>query len=379
MGWASAPRALSLAAGSGLRVAMSPPDNPGARPLLLRAINRESVERPPIWFMRQAGRCLPEYRELRAKAGGFLNLCMNPQTAAEVTLQPMRRFAYDAAIVFADILTLPMAMGQHLWFEAGEGPRFGPLPSLESLEARVESATGELACVGEAVRRVRAELEPSRALIGFAGGPWTAATYMLVGRGGEAARAEARAMALADLGRVGHLVDIIAEASIHYLAMQAEAGAQALQIFESWAEVLPEPEVFERLVIRPHRRIVEGLRARGVTAPVIGFPRGAQPALVERYAVTTGVQVVGLGTDAPRELGLRLQQRVAIQGALDPELLRAGGPALSARIDELLRQWSGGPYIFNLGHGVLLDTPLEHLAQAVEQVTSWRNADALTA
>ena len=343
------------------------------RPLFLRAIDREPVERPPIWFMRQAGRCLPEYRELRAKAGGFLNLCMNPETAAEVTLQPMRRFAYDAAIVFADILTLPMAMGQELWFEAGEGPRFGPLPSLESLEAKIESAAGELACVGEAVRRVRAELEPSRAVIGFTGGPWTVATYMLVGRGGEAARTAARAMALADLGRVGQLVDIIAEASIHYVAMQAEAGVQALQLFESWAEVLPEPELFERLVIRPHRRIIEGLRALGVTVPIIGFPRGAPAALVERYAEATGVQVVGLGTSASKELGLRLQDKVAIQGALDPDLLRAGGPALSARIDEMLRQWSGGPYIFNLGHGVLLDTPIEHLAQAVEQVTSWRN------
>jgi uroporphyrinogen decarboxylase len=331
------------------------------------------VERPPIWFMRQAGRCLPEYRALRAKAGGFLNLCMNPETAAEVTLQPMRRFAYDAAIVFADILTLPMAMGQKLWFEAGEGPRFGPLPSLESLEARIDSAALELACVGETICRVRAELAPSRAVIGFVGGPWTVATYMLIGRGGEAARAEARAMALADLERVARLVDIVAEASIPYVAMQAQAGAQALQLFESWAEVLPEPDMFERLVIRPHRRIVEGLRARGVTVPIIGFPRGAAPALVERYAETAGVQVVGLGTNAPKELGLRLQEKLAIQGALDPELLRTGGPELTARIDEMLRQWSGGPYVFNLGHGVTLDTPLEHLAQAVEQVTSWRN------
>jgi uroporphyrinogen decarboxylase len=343
------------------------------RPLLLRAIDREPVERPPVWFMRQAGRCLPEYRELRAKAGGFLNLCMNPETAAEVTLQPMRRFAYDAAIVFADILTLPMAMGQKLWFEAGEGPRFGPLPSLESLEAKIDSAALELACVGETIRRVRAELAPGRALIGFVGGPWTVATYMLVGRGGEAARAEARAMALADLGRVGRLVDIVAEASIPYVVMQAQAGAQALQLFESWAEVLPEPELFERLVIRPHRRIVEGLRERGVTVPIIGFPRGAAPALVERYAGATGVQVVGLGTDAPKQLGVRLQESLAIQGALDPELLRAGGAGLTARIDELLRQWSGGPYIFNLGHGVPRDTPLEHLAQAIEQVTAWRN------
>ena len=346
-----------------------------SRPLLLRAIDREPVERPPIWFMRQAGRCLPEYRELRAKAGGFLNLCMNPATAAEVTLQPTRRFAYDAAIVFADILILPMAMGQELWFETGEGPRFGPLPSLASLEAKIESAAGELACVGETVRRVRAELEPSRAVIGFVGGPWTVATYMLIGRGGEAARGEARAMALADLERVGQLVDIVAEASIPYAAMQIEAGAQALQLFESWAEVLPEPDIFERLVVRPHRRIVEAPKARATSLRADQRSlRGAAPAQVVRYAEATGVQVVSLGTDAPAELGLSLQQRVAIQGALDPQLLHAGGPALTARIDALLRQWSGGPYIFNLGHGVLPDTPIEHLAQAIEQVTGWRNA-----
>jgi uroporphyrinogen decarboxylase len=344
------------------------------RPRLLRAIDREPLDRPPVWFMRQAGRCLPEYMALRANVKDMLALCADPEVAAEVTLQPMRRFAYDAAIVFADILTLPMAMGQKLWFEAGEGPRFGPLPTLASLESKIESAAGELVCVGETVRRVRAELEPSRAVIGFVGGPWTVATYMLVGRGGETARAEARAMVLDDPGHVGHLVDIVAEASIPYVAMQAEAGAQALQLFESWAEVLPEPELFERLVIQPHRRIVEGLRARGVDVPIIGFPRGASPALVERYAEATGVQVVGLGTDAPKDLGLRLQEKVAIQGALDPQLLRTGGPALTARIDEMLRQWSGGPYVFNLGHGVMLDTPLEHLAQAVGQVTRWRNA-----
>ncbi|HTX49943.1 MAG TPA: uroporphyrinogen decarboxylase, partial [Caulobacteraceae bacterium] len=339
-----------------------------------RALAREPVERPPIWFMRQAGRCLPEYRALRAKVGGFLELCRNPETAAEVTLQPMRRFAYDAAIIFADILILPMAMGQKLWFETGEGPRFGPLPALESLAAKAESAAADLSFVAETLRRVRAELEPDRALIGFAGGPWTVATYMLTGRGGETARAEAKALALADLERVGALVDIVAAASVPYMAMQAEAGAQALQLFESWAEVLPEPDLFERLVIRPHRAILRGLRARGVGVPVIGFPRGAAPTLVERYAAETGVQVVGLGTDAPAELGVRLQANHAIQGALDPELLRAGGPAMTARIDELLRQWSGGPYIFNLGHGVLQDTPVEHISRAVAQVTSWRNA-----
>ncbi|HEY3797917.1 MAG TPA: uroporphyrinogen decarboxylase [Caulobacteraceae bacterium] len=343
-------------------------------PLFLRAIAKQPVERPPIWFMRQAGRCLPEYRALRSKVKDMLALCADPEVAAEVTMQPMRRFAYDAAIVFADILIVPMAMGQDLWFESGEGPRFGPMPSLDQLAARTHQPAKELAYVGETARRVRAELEPSRALIGFVGGPWTVATYMLMGRGGEAARAEAKAQAVSDLGRVSELVDIMAEASIDYAAMQVRGGVQTLQLFESWAELLPEPDLFERLVIRPHRHIVKGLRAAGIDVPIIGFPRGATPALVERYVAEVDVQAVSLGTDTPADLGTRLQQKMAIQGTLSPELLREGGPAMRARIDELLRQWSPGPYVFNLGHGVLPDTPVEHLAAAVEQVTAWRNA-----
>jgi len=344
------------------------------RPLFLRAIDREEVERPPIWFMRQAGRCLPEYRALRSQVKDMLALCMDSRIAAEVTLQPMRRFAYDAAIVFADIFLVTIALGQEVWFEAGEGPRLGALPPLGAMAAAIDGLAAKLGYVGETLQRVRAELEPGRALIGFAGGPWTLATYMLVGFGGEDGRAKARAIALAEPERAQALVDLLAEATVPYLVMQARSGAQALQIFESWAETLPEPELFERLVIQPHARIVQGLRSAGVTTPVIGFPREAAPALIERYADTSGVQVVGLGTSAPAELGCRLQRKVAIQGALDPELLRAGGPAMTARIDELLRQWSGGPYIFNLGHGVLPDTPVDHIAAAVGQVTGWRNA-----
>jgi uroporphyrinogen decarboxylase len=343
------------------------------RPLFLRAIDRERVERPPVWFMRQAGRCLPEYRALRAGVKDMLALCADPKVAAEVTLQPMRRFAYDAAIVFSDIFVVTLALGQEVWFEAGEGPRLGELPSLDAMAAAIDGVADELGYVGETLRRVRAELEPERALIGFAGGPWTLATYMLVGFGGEEGRAKARAIALAEPERVRALVDLLADATIPYLAMQASAGAQALQIFESWAESLPEPELFERLVIAPHARIVQGLRSLGVTVPIIGFPRDAAPGLVERYVQQTGVQVVGLGTGAPAELGRRLQSTVAIQGALDPALLRAGGPALTARVGELLGQWSDGPYVFNLGQGVMPDTPIEHIAAVVEQVTAWRN------
>jgi uroporphyrinogen decarboxylase len=347
---------------------------PRPKPLLLRAIDREPVERPPVWFMRQAGRCLPEYRALRAEVKDMLALCADPRVAAEVTLQPMRRFAYDAAIVFADILLVTIALGQAVWFEAGEGPRLGDLPSLGAMADGVDGVAGKLSYVGETLQRVRAELAPERALIGFAGAPWTLATYMLVGFGGEAGRAKARAMAQAEPARVEALVDLLADATVPYLAMQARAGAQALQIFESWAESLPEPALFERLVIQPHARIVAGLRAAGVTVPIIGFPRDAAPGLIETYARKTGVQVIGLGTRTPLELGRRLQANAAIQGALDPELLLAGGAAMTARIDELLRAWSGGPYIFNLGHGVLPTTPIEHIRAAVDQVTAWRNA-----
>jgi uroporphyrinogen decarboxylase len=348
---------------------MSKPPS-AAQPLMLRTLKGEVLSRPPIWFMRQAGRCLPEYHELRAKAGGFLNLVFDPKLASEVTLQPMRRFAFDAAIIFSDIPVVPQALGQELWYEEGEGPRLGPLPELDVMAERAGKVGEVLESVGETVRLARAGLEPERVLIGFAGAPWTLATYMLQGRGGDAARTVARSRAFSEPALVERLVDILADATASYLIMQAEAGAQALQIFESWAELLPE-DVFERLVIRPHARIVGALKAAGVTAPVIGFPRGAG-ALVERYAMESGVQAVGLDVQAPAALGQRLQKSVAIQGALDPLLLRAGGMALDRRVDQLLNQWGQGPYVFNLGHGVLPDTPLDHIGRVVDRVTHWR-------
>ena len=334
-------------------------------PKLVRALKGEIFARPPVWFMRQAGRSLPEYHALRAQAPDFIAFCHNPQMAAEATLQPMRRFAFDAAIVFADILLLPRALGQAVWFETGEGPRLGALPSLEALEREIGASTGRLASIGETLARVREALEPERALIGFAGGPWTVATYMIEGRGGE--RLAARTRAVEDPQMVDRLIAILVESTAHYLAMQARAGAQVLQIFESWAQDLAEDD-FDRLVTQPHARLIARLRALGVETPVIGFPRGAG-ALVEGYAAAAGAQGVGLDTQAPAALGQRLQSRVTIQGALDPILLRAGGAALDRRIDTLIEQWSGGPYIFNLGHGVLPDTPVAHIAQAVRRVT----------
>ncbi|WP_297691308.1 uroporphyrinogen decarboxylase [Phenylobacterium sp.] len=335
-------------------------------PRLLRALAGETLERPPVWFMRQAGRSLPEYRELRARAGDFISLAMNPEMAAEVTLQPVRRFPFDAAIIFADILLIPRALGQELWFEPGEGPRLGPLPPIRALADEVAASTERLSPVGETVARVRAELEPERALIGFAGGPWTVATYMIEGRGSQ--REAARAYAYVHRDELDALLDVLVEATARYLVLQARSGAQALQIFESWAENLAE-DVFERVVIRPHTAIIEKVRAAGVTAPFIGFPRGAG-ALVEIYAEAAPVDCVGLDTQAPAALGRRLQaQGKTIQGALDNLLLRAGGPALDARVAQLLQQWGGGPYVFNLGHGVLPDTPIEHIGRVVAQVT----------
>jgi uroporphyrinogen decarboxylase len=343
------------------------------QPRLLRALSGETLERPPIWLMRQAGRSLPEYRELRTRAADFIAFCLNPEMAAEATLQPMRRFPLDAAIVFADILLIPQALGQEVWFETGEGPRLGALPEIAALADQVEASTGRLSAVGETLSRVRAELEPERALIGFAGGPWTVATYMIEGRGSN--REAARTYAYQHPDELDALLEVLVEATARYLVMQARAGAQVLQIFESWAENLAE-DVFERIVVKPHKAIIEKVRAAGVTAPFIGFPRGAG-ALVERYAEATPVEGVALDTQASAALGRRLQaQGKTIQGALDNLLLRAGGPALDARVDQLLGQWRDGPYIFNLGHGVMPDTPIEHIARVVERVTG-RPAKAL--
>jgi uroporphyrinogen decarboxylase len=335
-------------------------------PRLLRALAGETLDPPPVWFMRQAGRSLPEYRALRAQAADFIAFCHNPEMAAEATLQPMRRFPFDAAIVFADILLIPGALGQEVWFEAGEGPRLGALPDISRMAEAAEGSTAKLAAVGETLARVRAELEPDRALIGFAGGPWTVATYMIEGRGSD--RSGARTFAYEHPETLDALLDVLVDATARYLVMQARSGAQVLKIFESWAEGLSE-DVFERLVIRPHREIVARVRAAGVTAPFIGFPRGAG-ALVETYAAAVTVEGVALDTQASAALGQRLQaQGKTIQGALDNLLLRAGGPALDARVETLLAQWGAGPYIFNLGHGVMPDTPIENIARVVARVT----------
>ena len=338
-------------------------------PLLLKVLAGEATSRPPVWFMRQAGRYLPEYRALRATTPDFISFCLDPEKAAEATLQPMRRFGFDAAIVFADILLIPRALGQEVWFEAGEGPRLGALPTIEAMRDLTADAGEALKQVGQTLRIVRGHLEPERALIGFAGAPWTVATYMLDGEArtiGKGERAQARTYAYAEPEKVAALLDVLVEATAHYLKMQADAGAQVLKIFESWAEGLPE-DLFETLVLRPHQQLVRRVRELGVTVPLIGFPRGSA-ALAERYAAEVDVQAVALDTACPLGIGRRVQAIKPIQGALDPLLLRAGGPMLDRRVDQLLEAWGRGPWIFNLGHGILPDVPLAHVEQVLKRV-----------
>ncbi|HYC74960.1 uroporphyrinogen decarboxylase [Brevundimonas sp.] len=338
-------------------------------PLLLKVLAGEATERPPVWFMRQAGRYLPEYRALRATTPDFISFCLDPEKAAEATLQPMRRFGFDAAIVFADILLIPKALGQDVWFEAGEGPRLGALPSADSMWALASGAGEALNPVGQTLSIVRRELEPHRALIGFAGAPWTVATYMLDGEArsiGKGERAQARTYAYAEPDKVAALLEVLVEATAYYLKMQADAGAQVLKIFESWAEGLPD-DLFETLVLRPHQALVKRVRELGVTVPLIGFPRGSA-ALAERYAAECEVQAVALDTACPLEVGRRVQATKPIQGALDPLLLRAGGALLDRRVDQLLEAWGRGPWIFNLGHGILPDVPIAHVEQMLKRI-----------
>ena len=338
-------------------------------PLLLDVLAGRTTARPPVWFMRQAGRYLPEYRALRAQAPDFIAFCLNPEMAAEATLQPMRRFGFDAAIVFADILLIPQALGQDVWFETGEGPRLGEMPPVGRMEELAAGAGEHLHQIGQTLSLVRDKLEPERALIGFAGAPWTVATYMLDGGKntiGKGERASARSYAYTDPETVDGLLAVLVEATARYLKMQADAGAQVLKIFESWAEGLPD-DLFERLVLNPHKALVARTRELGVTVPLIGFPRGSA-IHAARYAAEVDVQAVALDTACPLATGREVQKIKPIQGALDPLLLRAGGKALDARVDQLMEAWGEGPWIFNLGHGILPDVPIAHVEQVLKRI-----------
>jgi len=336
---------------------------------MIQALQGQKTERPPVWFMRQAGRHLPEYRELRAKAPDFISFCLNPEMAAEATMQPMRRYGFDAAIIFADILLIPEALGQKVWFEAGEGPRLGAMPSVEQMMALAPEAGNALSSVGESLSLVRAQLDPSKTLIGFAGAPWTVATYMLDGEArtiGKGERAAARAYAYADPKKVEGVLDALIESTAYYLKMQQDAGAMVLKIFESWAEGLPD-DLFETLVLKPHQKLVARARELGVTVPLMGFPRGSA-ALAERYAAECDVDAVALDTACPLEVGKRVQQIKPIQGALDPMLLRVGGDQLDRRVDQLMEAWGQGPWVFNLGHGITPDVPIAHVEQVLKRI-----------
>ncbi|HVH76317.1 MAG TPA: uroporphyrinogen decarboxylase [Stellaceae bacterium] len=327
----------------------------------LRALAGERLARPPWWLMRQAGRYLPEYRAVRARAPDFIALCLSPALAAEVTLQPVRRYGMDAAILFSDILLVPHALGQGVRFREGEGPvldRIADASGLSRLDGSGLSA--RLAPVFETVSRVAAALPAEAALIGFAGSPWTVATYMAEGGTSRDFRL-VKGWAYRDPQGFGRLIDMLVEMTTLFLAGQIEAGAQAVQLFDSWAGLLPEAE-FERWVIAPTRRIVERLKSRFPHCPIIGFPRGAG-LLYERYVRETGVDAIGCDTAVPAQFMCdRLQPLAAVQGNLDPVMLLAGESALEAAAERLRRALGQGPYIFNLGHGVLPETSPEAVA-----------------
>ncbi len=322
-------------------------------------------------MMRQAGRYLPEYRELRAKAGGFLDLCFTPAYAAEVTLQPIRRFNFDAAIIFSDILVIPYALGRAVRFEASEGPRLDPLDKPEQIATLAKHADfTKLEPVYEALRRVRGELDSKVALIGFCGAPWTVATYMVAGQG-TPDQAPARMMAYRHPAAFAEIIDVLVENSIHYLVGQLKAGADALQIFDTWAGVLP-PREFKRWSIEPTQRIVAGVRKQVPDAKIIGFPRGAG-AQLPTYVSVTGVDAVSIDWAAePSLIREQVQTRVAVQGNLDPLALIAGGAALDRAIDDVLSSYAAGRLIFNLGHGILPETPIAHVEQMLKRVRAYK-------
>ena len=316
--------------------------------------------RPPWWLMRQAGRYLPEYRQVRIKARDFIELCLTPTLATELTLQPMRRFGMDGAIVFSDILMLPYALGQGLAFRENEGPVLDPIEDSSGvLRLDPGRAISRLDPVFETVRRVGATLDPQTALIGFAGAPWTVATYMVEGGASRDFR-RVKSWAYRDPEGFDALITLITDATVAFLAAQIEAGADLVQLFDSWAGILPET-AFERWVIAPTRRILRNLRRRFPDRPVIGFPRGAG-VLYERYVRETGVSGISIDTTVPLGYARDLQRCVTVQGNLDPVLLVTGGAALEAAVRELRRALGGGPYVFNLGHGVLPSTPPENVA-----------------
>ncbi|WP_312869912.1 uroporphyrinogen decarboxylase [Jiella pacifica] len=332
---------------------------------LMRVLQGETVFPPPVWLMRQAGRYLPEYRETRSKAGGFLELCYDPDFATEVTLQPIRRFGFDAAILFSDILVIPDALDRGLHFVAGEGPKLTPLREDEVAGLDPTRAETHLAPVIATVARLREELPDETTLIGFCGAPFTVATYMIAGHG-TPDQAPARLFGYRHPEAMERLLYLLAEMSADYLIRQLTAGADCVQIFDSWAGVLDEA-CFESYAIGPVRRMVEKIRAAKPDAKIIGFAKGAG-AFLETYRQKTGVDAVGLDWQVPMDFARKLQTEGAVQGNLDPLRLIAGGRALDEGVDRILQNLGQGPLIFNLGHGITPDAPLEHVEALLKRI-----------
>lgn len=329
---------------------------------LLNVLRGRKEAVPPIWLMRQAGRYLPEYRALRAEKGGFLDLVYDSEAAAEVTLQPIRRFNFDGSILFSDILVVPYAMGQKLWFETGEGPRLSPLMDKTKL-ADLKSDETRLIAIYDTVRKVRAALPDETTFLGFAGSPWTIATYMVNGRGSRD-QSETRRFAYSDEKSFGALIDAITDITIDYLCGQIDAGVDAVQLFDSWAGSL-SPAQFEKWVIMPNRAIVQGVKACHPQTPIIGFPKGAGGKLAA-YADITGVDAIGLDeTVDPKWANDILPANLPVQGNLDPLALIAGGDILARSVENILEAFSTRPHIFNLGHGIQQDTPIEHVEKLI--------------
>ncbi|MCW9001384.1 MAG: uroporphyrinogen decarboxylase [Rhodospirillales bacterium] len=337
----------------------------------LQALQGKTVTPPPFWLMRQAGRYLPEYREIRSTSRNFLEFCYTPDLAVEVTLQPLRRYGFDAAILFSDILVIPDALGQGVAFKEGEGPVLEPIRTVDELgQLDVDRVINHLSPVFETVSRLRKEIPETTALIGFAGAPWTVATYMVEGRGGT------------DYGRVknwaynapdefGRLIDTVVEATVRYLIEQVRHGAETLQIFDTWAGVLSESG-FRRWVIEPTATIVSRVKEACPGIPVIGFPRGAGALYVD-YVRETGVDGVSLDTAVPLKWAAEnLQPLCTVQGNLDNQILVAGGAAMESEITRILDTLGRGPFIFNLGHGIVPHTPPEHVARLAELVKGWK-------
>ena len=322
---------------------------------------------PPVWLMRQAGRYLPEYKATRAQAGSFLDLCYTPELAEEVTLQPIRRYGFDAAILFADILLVPQAMGMNLWFEEGEGPMMSwrnDQVDLSSLKP-IDELDEVLAPVYETVRRLTQSLPTETTLIGFAGAPWTVATYMIAGRGTKD-QAPARKLMFSDPDKFGALIDRITDATIHYLCKQVESGAEVVKIFDSWASTLT-PDAFQKYAVRPAARIIKELRETYPDLPVIGFPRGAG-VMYPEFVDAVPCNAVALDAQVPMRSARQAMPNTVLQGNLDPMYMVVGGDALKSETRTILSQMEGHPHIFNLGHGITPDADPAHVDQLLEAV-----------